>query len=201
MRAAGRLPAADCRRAGARSSWAPAGRAPEPGPPAVARRPAVQTRGASSPGLLGVLAVEDARAPLPGRRPRPARRRAGSGTPAVQRAAVRALGRLERRDLIPELLPYLRARDAGVAEEAAIALALAMRGEPLPGVSAEQQTRAVFEALALSGGPEASYRALGRLPYATAGQFRQAERQLARGGDPAARRRARRSAASSRWQG
>ncbi len=159
------------------------GTAGRPAPQPARQSPAaqgVQTPGASLPGVAGVLAVEDARAPFP-EDVRALLTAAGSGTPAVQRAAVRAIGRLERRDLIPELLPRLRARDAGVAEEAAVALALAMRGEPLPGVPAEPQPRAVVEALALSGGPDTSYLAFGRLPYATAVEFRQAEQQLARG--------------------
>jgi cyclophilin family peptidyl-prolyl cis-trans isomerase len=141
---------------------------------------AVQTPGASLPGLAGILAVEDARAPFPDD-VRALLAAAGSDPPEVQRAAVRALGRLERRDLIPELLLRLRARDPGVAQEAAVALALAMRGEPLPGASDEQQSRAVLDALALPGGPDTTYLALGRLPHTTAAEFRQAERELARG--------------------
>ena len=137
--------------------------------------PALQT--GPSPGLIGVLAIEDARAPLPqdlGALSALAR----SGNVGVQRAAVRALGRLERRDVVTDLLQYLHARDPGVSEEAASSLVLALRGEPLSGVPAEQQTQAVIEALSATSS-EASYRALGRLPYTTAGQFRQAERHLA----------------------
>ena len=91
---------------------------------------------------------------------------------------MRALGRLERRDVVTDLLQYLHARDPGVSEEAASSLLLALRGEPVPGVPAEEQTQAVIEALSATNS-EASYRALGRLPYTTAGQFRQAERHLA----------------------
>jgi peptidyl-prolyl cis-trans isomerase B (cyclophilin B) len=131
-----------------------------------------------STGLIGVLALEDARAPLP-EDLRALVSLARSGTVAVQRAAVRALGRLERRDVITDLLPYLQARDAGVAEEAASALLLASRGEGLPGVSPEQQIQAVMGGLSAAAGVEASYRALGRLPYTNASQFRQAERHLA----------------------
>ena len=157
------------------------GTAGRPAPVSARQSPpaGVQTPGSSLPGLAGVLAVEDARAPFP-EDLRALRAAAGSGTPEVQRAAVRAIGRLERRDLIPELLPRLRVRTPGVADEAAVALALAMRGEPLPGLSDEQQSRAVFDALALSGGPDTSYLALGRLPYTREAEVRQAERELAR---------------------
>ena len=124
-----------------------------------------------------MLAIEDARAPLPEDLSALVAL-ARSGNVGVQRAAVRALGRLERRDVVTDLLQYLQARDAGVSEEAASSLVLALRGEPLPGVPAEQQTQAVIEALSATSS-EASYRALGRLPYTTAGQFRQAERHLA----------------------
>jgi cyclophilin family peptidyl-prolyl cis-trans isomerase/HEAT repeat protein len=144
-----------------------------------AMAPAIQTSGPSS-GLLGVLAIEDARAPFPDDL-RALLSLARSNNVVVQRAAVRALGRLERRDVVTDLLEFLHARDAEVQEEAASALLLAMRGEPLPGVAADQQIQTVFEALSGSGGIDSSFRALGRLPYTTAGQFRQAERQLAAG--------------------
>src|SRR5262249_17729577 len=142
---------------------------------AVVRVPAIQT-GASSSGLLAVLAIEDARAPLP-EDLRALLSLARSGNVVVQRAAVRALGRLERRDVVTDLLEYLHAREADVREEAASALLLAMRGEPLPGVPAQQQLQAVIEAL-ISTDADSSYRALGRLPYTTADQFRQVERHL-----------------------
>ncbi len=100
--------------------------------------PALQT--GPSPGLIGVLAIEDARAPLPERSRARCSRLARSGNVGVQRAAVRALGRLERRDVVTDLLQYLHARDPGVSEEAASSLLLALRGEPVPGVPAEQQT-------------------------------------------------------------
>ena len=91
----------------------------------VALAPALQT-GPSS-GLIGVLAIEDARAPLPEDLSALVAL-ARSGNVGVQRAAVRALGRLERRDVVTDLLQYLQARDAGVSEEAASSLVLALRG-------------------------------------------------------------------------
>jgi cyclophilin family peptidyl-prolyl cis-trans isomerase/HEAT repeat protein len=142
----------------------------------VVLAPTTQTR-ASSSGLIGVLAIEDARAPLP-EDLRTLLSFARSSDVVVQRAAVRALGRFERRDVVTDLLQYLHSRDSGVGEEAASSLLLALRGGPLPGVPVEQQTQAVLEALSVSSGLESAYRALGRLPYTTLGQFRQAERQL-----------------------
>jgi cyclophilin family peptidyl-prolyl cis-trans isomerase/HEAT repeat protein len=140
--------------------------------------PGTQTLGTPAPrGLIGVLAIEDARAPLSDDL-RALLSAARSGSPVVQRAAVRALGRLERRDVVTDLLSYLHARDPEVSDEAASALALALRGQPLPGVPADQQTQAVLEALVASPGRDAVYRAVGRLPYTTADQVRQAERQL-----------------------
>src|SRR5215218_7871440 len=86
----------------------------------------------SAPGLVGVLAIEDARAPVADDL-RALLAAARSNNVTIQRAAVRALGRLERRDVITDLLPYLQTRDQQVADEAASALALAMRGPALPG--------------------------------------------------------------------
>ncbi len=138
--------------------------------------PEVQA-GASSADLSGVLAIEDARAPFP-EDLRALLSAARSGNVVVQRAAVRALGRLERRDVVPDLLTYLHARDPGVAEEAATALLLALGGEPVAGIPPDQQLQAVVDALATATSLESAYRALGRLPYTTSGQFRQAERHL-----------------------
>jgi len=132
----------------------------------------------SAPGLIGVLAVEDARAPLPDDL-RALLAAARSGGVAAQRAAVRALGRLERRDVIPDLLPYLSVPDPQTRDEAAVALSLALRGNPIGPVSADDQVSSVIHALAVSSRAEGAYVALGHLPYATAAQFRSAEDLLA----------------------
>ena len=136
--------------------------------------------GAGTPGLIDVLALEDARAPLPDD-VRPLLVAARSGNAGVQRAAVRALGRLERRDVIADLLPYLQARDREVADEAASALALAMRDQAIAGTSPVQQPQAILDALIAAPARDAIYRAAGRIPYATADQARQAERYLRSG--------------------
>ena len=79
----------------------------------AALAPGSQTTGPSPTSLVGVLAIEDARAPLPGD-VGALLAAARSGNLAVQRAAVRALGRLERRDAVTDLLPYLSAPDMQV---------------------------------------------------------------------------------------
>jgi len=99
--------------------------------------------------------------------------------------AVRALGRLERRELIPELLPYLM---TGSPVETANAIAQSFRGASLPGDSGEQIDQA-FEALIAVGaipsdprrgpGPVGAVAlAVGRLPYVRAEQVRAAESYL-----------------------
>ena len=152
------------------------------GPPAslVLLAPSPQPVRAAEPGLAAVLAVEDARAPLP-EDLHVLLTTARSSNLAIQRAAIRALGRLERRDVITDLLPYLQARDAAVGDEAATALAMALHGPSLTGVPADRQAQAVLDALISAPRRDAAARALGRLPYTTADQFRQAERQLRSG--------------------
>ena len=144
----------------------------------AALAPGSQTTGPSPTSLVGVLAIEDARAPLPGD-VGALLAAARSGNLAVQRAAVRALGRLERRDAVTDLLPYLSAPDMQVRDEAANGLMLALRGPALPGAPPEDQLLAVLHAVAVSSRSDGAYRSLGHLPYATAEQFRSAEDLLA----------------------
>ena len=97
--------------------------------------------------------------------------------------AIQALGRLERRDVITDLLPYLAAKTTrGVT---ATALGLSIRGPALDGVPHGQQERAVLDALLAAGDlelalPDASAltpitRALGRLPFEEVELFKSAE--------------------------
>jgi cyclophilin family peptidyl-prolyl cis-trans isomerase/HEAT repeat protein len=106
---------------------------------------------------------------------------------ATHARAVRALGRLERRELIPELLPYLR---TGSPTETANAIAQSFQGAALPGDSGEQIDEA-FEALTDVGAMPSDTRrgsapigavavAVGRLPYVRAEQVRAAESYLRR---------------------
>jgi HEAT repeat protein len=123
---------------------------------------------------LTILALEDSRAPttqdilalLDSARAQDA---------SIQAAAVRALGRLERRDVITDLLGFLGAAAPEVRAEAANAVVQALRGEALPDVPSGQQERAVQDALLQAGAREydsklleplkAIARSLGRLPY------------------------------------
>ena len=97
--------------------------------------------------------------------------------------AIQAVGRLERRDVITDLLPYLAARTSrGVT---ATALGLSLRGPALDGVPHGQQERAVLDALLAAGDLELAVpdawaltpiaRALGRLPYEEVESFKSAE--------------------------
>ena len=107
---------------------------------------------------------------------------------ATHERAVRALGRLERRELIPELVPYLV---TGSPTETAFAIAQAFRGAPLPNDTGGQQVEQAFEALIAVGGIPTDPRrgpgpigavalAVGRLPYERADQVKAAESYLLR---------------------
>lgn len=142
--------------------------------------------------LLAILAAEDSRLTLPEGLHTPAidvlRAKAAedlrlliglarAAEPPVQARAIRALGRLERREVIPDLLAIL---PSGPRGETATALGQALHGEPLPGDQG-QQVQAVLDALIQVGeidaggalGPIA--RSIGRLPYARADQVRAAD--------------------------
>lgn len=109
-----------------------------------------------------------------------------SPDPAVQIAAIRAIGRYESREFTATLLQYLT---TGPTTEVATALAQSLRGEPLALDVSGQQVQGVLEALIKAG--EASLakpdrrerfagiggitRAIGRLPYVRAGQVESAD--------------------------
>ena len=107
--------------------------------------------------------------------------RATRGQTAVP--AIRTLGRLERRDLITDLLPFLASESRRAA--AATAVGLALRGPALDGVLHGQQERAVLDALITAGDLDLAItepaaldpitRALGRLPYEDVSTFKLAE--------------------------
>ena len=107
---------------------------------------------------------------------------------ATQIRAIRALGRFERRELLPELLPYLT---LGPTDETAQAVAQALRGPALPGDTDGQQVERTLEALISAGtiptdprkmpgpiGPVSL--AVGRLPYERADQVKAAESYMLR---------------------
>ena len=102
--------------------------------------------------------------------------------------AVRALGRLERRDLIGAILPLLGGESTRGA--AATAAVVALKGRPLDGVTPGQQEREVLDALIAAGDLELGRRepsaidevsrALGKIPYQDADSFKDAEAFLRR---------------------
>ncbi|MFL6281394.1 MAG: peptidylprolyl isomerase [Vicinamibacterales bacterium] len=152
---------------------------------------------------MAILAAEDSRLALPDDLHTPgidtlrAKRRedirllvelAGSKDAATHARAVRALGRFERRELIPELLQYLV---TGSPEETAQAIAQSFRGPTLVGDVNGDQLDQALEALVGVGaiptdprrgpGPIGAVAlAIGRLPYQRADQARSAESYLLR---------------------
>ena len=137
-----------------------------------------------TPQGVAILAAEDSRAATPeqlavlieGTR---------SAVPQLKLAAVRALGRLERRDLVSSLLPFLRDASASVRSTAAHAIGQAMTGPPLNGDAGAQQIDAVLSVLAASIRGEANpsvaaalASTLSRLPYDRPTQVQQAEAVL-----------------------
>jgi hypothetical protein len=101
----------------------------------------------------------------------------------TQVRAIRALGRLERRELIPDLLPYLT---LPTTDETARAVAQAFRGPSLPGDTGGQLVDRTLEALVAAGPIPSDPRkmpgsigavslALGRLPYERADQVKAAD--------------------------
>jgi cyclophilin family peptidyl-prolyl cis-trans isomerase/HEAT repeat protein len=126
-----------------------------------------------------VLAVEDAGSPtaadIDG-----LVRAAASADAEIRRGAIRALGRLERRDVVPHLMPLLRGPSK---VDAVFAIAQAMQGPPLDSagsqVEAIQQTfidMARREEAAAPLGELAQ--SLGRLPYDKPGQVEKADEML-----------------------
>lgn len=98
-------------------------------------------------------------------------------------SAARALGRLQRRDVITDLLPHLSVNNTRAATATAVALSL--RGSALGGVPAGQQERAVLDALIAAGESQltavnpgdltAIAQAIGHVPYVDAPAFKAAE--------------------------
>ena len=106
----------------------------------------------------------------------------------TQARAIRALGRLERRELVPELLLYLT---LGPTDETAQAVAQAFRGPTLPAETDGQQVERALDSLIAAGtiptdprkmpgpiGPVSL--AIGRLPYERADQVKTAESYMLR---------------------
>jgi cyclophilin family peptidyl-prolyl cis-trans isomerase/HEAT repeat protein len=161
-----------------------------------------RTTAGLSPGdaLRAILAAEDTRLPIPDDLHTPAidalraRQRedvrlliqlARSTTPVIQARAIRALGRLERREMVGELLLHLPAAPI----ETAGAIAQAFRGAPVPNDTGSQQVDTALEALIRAGAvpTDAGRRpgtiaavavAVARLPFERADQVQAAEAYL-----------------------
>jgi len=133
---------------------------------------------------LAVLQAEDRRAPNP-RDLGIIRSGLHGGDAQTVRVAARALGRLERPALIPDLIPSLRHSLPEIRSEAANAIAQAAqgwKGDKAPAASALDAAFAPLAArLKIEAEPdvrEALCDAIGRLPYGTAAQADSAERTL-----------------------
>jgi cyclophilin family peptidyl-prolyl cis-trans isomerase len=136
---------------------------------------------------LAILAAEDRRAP-DARDLATIRAGAHSEDAETVRIAVRALGRLERPELIADILPGLRHRLPEIRAESANAIAQAAQGwthKPLPKAPARVDLGAAAAALTarLSVEADPNVRAvigesLGRLPYVTEDQVEKVKRTL-----------------------
>ena len=133
---------------------------------------------------LAVLQAEDRRAPTPRDL---AVIRSGAHSPDAQtmRVAIRALGRLERPSLIPDIAPALRNAFPEIRSEAANAIGQAAQGWKRDSPPAASAVDAVVNTLAARLKVEADHdvraalcETVGRLPYATAAQVEAAERTL-----------------------
>ena len=154
---------------------------------ADAQQPAVRPRpDATYVTRTAILAAEDRRAPTPRDL---AVIRAGlyNSDPQTQRIALRALGRLERPSLVPDIVPALKAALPEVRAEAANAIGQAAQGWKLvarPGVGIPTVDTVTSMLVArLDVESESIVRAaicetLGRLPYTSAEQVRRAEAAL-----------------------
>jgi cyclophilin family peptidyl-prolyl cis-trans isomerase len=138
----------------------------------VAARAGQESGSKDDPRLLAVLTAEENRAAGPGQLQTLVD--ATRGAPRLAAAAARALGRLERRDLVPVLVPLLSSGDASARSEAANAVAQSFRGEPLEAGQLETTLGAML------GAPRSPvlYRAVARLPHETVEQFRAVEAYL-----------------------
>jgi cyclophilin family peptidyl-prolyl cis-trans isomerase/HEAT repeat protein len=164
-------------------------RPPQSPPPAIEMAPAAAQ--------MAILAAEDSRLPLPDDLHTPAidtlrakqmedlrvlLELTRSRIQTTQIKAIRALGRLERREVVPQLLLHL----PSLTVETANAVAQAFRGAPLPNDPGGQQVEEALNAMILAGaipsdptqrpgpiGPVSV--AVGRLPYERADQVQAAE--------------------------
>lgn len=130
---------------------------------------------------LAILQAEGRRAPS-ARDLAIIRAGAGSSDPQTRRIAVRALGRLERPDLIADLLPALKAPWPDIRAEAANAIGQAAQGKgPIGGPTLDSVAAALAARLHVEDDAdvrEALCDTIGRLPYSTSDQIDRAEATL-----------------------
>jgi peptidyl-prolyl cis-trans isomerase B (cyclophilin B) len=154
--------------------------------PATAQRRAPPAAGGAAATPLAIVAAEDRRAPTPGDL---ALIRSGvrSGVAQTVRIAVRALGRLERPELIADIVPVLKHSLPEIRAEAANAIGQAAQGWTHQPASTAPRTNLDTAVVALTGRltveDDPNVRAvigetLGRLPYATADQVAKAVQTL-----------------------
>ncbi len=127
-----------------------------PGDPALSQDPG---------SLSAILAAEDARADTPAELA-PIFHGLTNGDPRVRRIAVRALGRMERPELVPQIVPLLSDDAPPVRAEAANAL-----GQAVFNGDAALVTGSLVARLTSEGDPAvrgAILQTLGRLPYESA---------------------------------
>ncbi|MEP7383867.1 MAG: peptidylprolyl isomerase [Gemmatimonadota bacterium] len=137
--------------------------------------------------LLRVVSVEDARASGPGEAT-PLVEALANASPRVRRAAVRALGRLQNPDALPDISGALNDDDADVRLEGANAVGQSLQGLRAGGGTVESRRRTLDEAVdalvqAAERHPEPDLLAviagtLGRLPYADSIVPREVERVI-----------------------
>ena len=129
---------------------------------------------------LAVLQAEDRRAPTP-RDLAIIRSGLHGGDAQTVRVAVRALGRLERPALIPDIVPSLRHALPEIRSEAANAIGQAAQGWKEGSAAIDGASNPLTARLKIEAEPdvrEAICDALGRLPYVTVAQAEAAERTL-----------------------
>jgi cyclophilin family peptidyl-prolyl cis-trans isomerase len=138
----------------------------------------------AQPSRLAVLQAEDRRAPTASDLAI-LRSGAHSSDPQTARLAVRALGRLERPALIPDVAPFLRNALPEIRTEAANAIGQAAQGwkgdHPAPAAALDAAVATLVARLKTEAEPDvraAICETIGRLPYTTAVQVDGAERTL-----------------------
>jgi cyclophilin family peptidyl-prolyl cis-trans isomerase len=134
------------------------------------------TPAANTAALRAAIAVAEDRRAEDDRGLTPIREGLKAGDASLQVLAVRAMGRLERASLVPEIAPLLESPSGAVRMEAANALGQAVLRAEAAAASAPLTARVRVETDPVVLGVLA--RTLGRLPYQQESEVREAERAL-----------------------